>query len=175
MTISRSNDPQPWGDLLGQTLIFEDLLKSETEDDWNHPRPSRLERSQAWMLLGKSPRGKKKADNVYINMTFQQTTPCEIRLKKRERQKKKKGKNSHLRTGDGNAAPCGFYLHPNTHNHPNVTLSLGIPFEFNVIMNVKSLGEGGGGEGGGGGRSVILQVRTRGAIFIACKGDVFFC
>lgn len=95
--------------------------------------------------------------------------------KEREREteeEKKKGKESQPRvprTQDGIATPCGFYSHPNTHKHPNVTLSLGIPFEFSVIMNVKSWERGEAGRWGwrGGGRSVILQVHTREAIFIA--------
>lgn len=94
-------------------------------------------------------------------MTFQQTTPCKIRLKKKKRQtkegKKKRKKEKKVaprpstKDSGWNCSPVWVLFVPQTHKHPNVTLSLGIPFEFNVIMNVKSLGEVGGGWGRHGG------------------------
>lgn len=66
---------------------------------------------------------KKKGNNDYINMTFQHATPCKTRLrqKKKRRRRKLPRKPTAL---DAILAQCGFYLHPITHKHPNVTLSL---------------------------------------------------
>lgn len=73
-------------------------------------------------------------------------------------------------TLDAILAQCGFYLHPITHKHPNVTLLLRAPFEFDVIMNVKGLC-GGSQEGAHCDFAGSHQI----GIFYSLKGDVFFC
>jgi hypothetical protein len=86
---------------------------------------------------------KKKGNNDYINMTFQHAGCCRADLKKKKRKRKKQNKKKRKRERerererrekeiypqastalDAILAQCGFYLHPITHKHPNVTLLL---------------------------------------------------
>lgn len=56
-------------------------------------------------------------------MTFQHATPCKTRLKQKRREEEEIEPRTPTAL-DAILAQGGFYLHPITHKHPNVTLSL---------------------------------------------------